>query len=55
MHVIVDVNSGGNRVAELNATFVLMSEDRLRELAGIGLDQAPACLVAGRHPLPVQG
>jgi acyl-coenzyme A thioesterase PaaI-like protein len=53
--VVVDVSSGGQRVAVLNATFVLMSEQRLRELAGIGLDAAPACLVAARHPLPIEG
>lgn len=50
--VAVDVSSGGGRVARLNATFVLMSEQRLREIAGIGLDEAPACLVAARQPLP---
>ena len=53
--VVVDVSSGGQRVAVLNATFVLMSEQRLRELAGIGLDAAPACLVAARQPLPTEG
>jgi acyl-coenzyme A thioesterase PaaI-like protein len=53
--VTVDVSSGGQRVAVLNATFVLMSEERLRELAGIGLEAAPACLVAARTPLPVEG
>jgi len=52
VEVSVDVSSGGQRVAVLNASFVLMSEDRLRELAGIGLDEAPACLVAARGPLP---
>lgn len=53
--VSVDVSSDGQRVAQLSATFVLMSEHRLRELAGIGLDAAPACLVAARHPLPIEG
>jgi hypothetical protein len=53
--VSVDVSSAGQRVAVLNAKFVLLSEEKLRELAGIGLDEAPACLVAARHPLPVQG
>jgi acyl-coenzyme A thioesterase PaaI-like protein len=53
--VSVDVYSGGERVAVLSATFVLMSEQRLRELAGIGLEAAPACLVAARHPLPAEG
>ena len=48
--VSVEVSSEAGRVAVLNATFVLMSEERLRELAGIGLDQAPACLVVGRRP-----
>lgn len=53
--VAVDVMSGGGRAARLTATFVLMSEQRLREIAGIGLDAAPACLVAARHPLPAEG
>ena len=53
--VSVDVSSDGQRVAVLNATFVLLSEAKLRDLSGIGLDQAPACLVAARHPLPVEG
>lgn len=55
VRVKVEVASGGQRVATLNATFVLISEDRLKKLAGIGLDQAPACLVAARQPLPVEG
>ena len=55
VNVVVDVSSGGQRVAVLDATFVLMSEQRLRELAGIGLDAAPACLVAARQPLPTEG
>lgn len=55
VEVAVDVFSAGQRVAQLDATFVLMSEERLRELAGIGLDAAPACLVAARGPLPVEG
>ena len=50
--VCVEVSSDAGRVAVLNATFLLLSEERLRELAGIGLDQAPACLVAGRRLLP---
>ena len=50
--VSVDVENDAGRIAALTATFVLMSESRLRELAGIGLDQAPACLVAGRRLLP---
>jgi len=54
VEVVVDVSSGGQRVAVLNATFVLMSEQRLRELAGIGLDAAPACLIAARQPLPAE-
>jgi len=53
--VSVDVSSGGQRVAVLNASFVLLSEAKLRELSGIGLDQAPACLVAARQPLPIEG
>ena len=53
--VTVHVSSGGQRVAVLKATFVLMSEERLQELSGIGLDQAPACLVAARSPLPTEG
>lgn len=53
--VSVDVSSAGQRVAVLNASFFLISEERLRALAGIGLDAAPACLVAGRTPLPVEG
>jgi acyl-coenzyme A thioesterase PaaI-like protein len=52
--VSVDVSANGARVAVFNATFVLVSEERLREIAGIGLDQAPACLIAGRHPLPTE-
>ena len=52
--VSVDVSSGGVRVAQLTAKFVLMSEARLRELAGIGLESAPACLVAARQPLPTE-
>jgi acyl-coenzyme A thioesterase PaaI-like protein len=50
--VSVDVENDAGRVAALTATFVLMSENRLRELAGIGLDEAPACLVVGRRLLP---
>lgn len=50
----VDVSSGGVRVIQLVASFVLMSEQRLKELAGIGLDAAPACLVAARSPLPTE-
>lgn len=53
--VSVEVSSSGQRVAVLNASFVLLSEARLRELSGIGLDQAPACLVAARQPLPSEG
>lgn len=50
--VSVEVSSDAGRVAVLNATFLLMSEERLRELSGIGLDAAPACLTAGRRLLP---
>lgn len=50
--VAVDVMSRGERIAALKAAFVLISEAKLRELAGIGLDAAPACLVAGRKLLP---
>jgi len=53
--VAVEVSSGGQRVAVLHASFVLLSEAKLRELSGIGLDQAPACLVAARQPLPAEG
>jgi acyl-coenzyme A thioesterase PaaI-like protein len=52
--VSVDISSSGQRVAVLNASFVLMPEERLRELAGIGLDAAPMCLVAGRRSLPIE-
>ncbi|MEO5882059.1 MAG: hotdog fold domain-containing protein [Caldimonas sp.] len=54
VRVAVHIHSAGKRVAVLNATFVLISEDRLRQLSGIGLDEAPACLVAGRQPLPIE-
>jgi acyl-coenzyme A thioesterase PaaI-like protein len=53
--VSVDVSSKDQRVARLNATFVLISEDRLRELSGAGLEAAPACLIAARGRLPVEG
>lgn len=52
VNVSVDVSNEAGRVAVLNATFVLITEERLRELAGIGLEAAPACLVAGRRLLP---
>ena len=55
VQVSVDVSSGGQRVAVLNASFLLLSEEKLQELSGIGLDQAPACLVAARQPLPIEG
>ena len=55
VQVSVDVSSGGQRVAVMNASFLLISEEKLRELSGIGLDQAPACLVAARKPLPIEG
>lgn len=48
----VEIHNTGGRVAVLNAAFVLISEDRLRQLAGIGVAEAPECLVAGRHSLP---
>ena len=50
--VTVDVASGGERVAVLSSTFVLISAERLRDLAGMTLAQAPACLVAARGELP---
>jgi acyl-coenzyme A thioesterase PaaI-like protein len=50
--VSVDVTSDAGRVAVLRADFLLLSEQRLREIAGIGLDAAPACLWAGRRLLP---
>jgi acyl-coenzyme A thioesterase PaaI-like protein len=52
--VSVDISSGGTRVAVLDASFVLISEERLRQLAGIGVDQGPVCLVAGRQRLPIE-
>jgi acyl-coenzyme A thioesterase PaaI-like protein len=55
VEVSVDVGSNNQRVARLNATFVLISEERLRELSGAGLEAAPACLVAARGTLPVEG
>ena len=53
--VSVDVSSGGQRVAVLTASFILISEARLRELSGIDLAAAPVCLVAARQPLPTEG
>jgi len=52
--VSVDVIGDAGRIAVMNATFLLMSEERLRELAGIGLEAAPACLLAGRQLLPAE-
>ena len=52
VYVTVDIASGGERVAVLSSTFVLISAQRLRELSGMTLDQAPACLVAARGELP---
>lgn len=55
VQVSVDASSEGQRVAQLNATFVLISEQRLRDLSGEGLETAPACLVAARGQLPLEG
>lgn len=52
VHVTVEVSAGSERVSTVNSTFVLISEDSLRAVAGIGLDEAPACLIAGRGELP---
>jgi acyl-coenzyme A thioesterase PaaI-like protein len=52
--VTVEVSNAAGRVATLDALFRLMSEERLREIAGIGLEAAPACLVAGRRLLPTE-
>jgi acyl-coenzyme A thioesterase PaaI-like protein len=53
VHVTVEVTAGGERVSVVESTFVLISEDKLRSITGIGLGEAPACLVAGRGELPV--
>jgi acyl-coenzyme A thioesterase PaaI-like protein len=53
VYVTVDVASGGERVAVLSSSFVLISAERLRDLSGLTLDQAPACLVGARGELPV--
>lgn len=52
VHVTVEVSAQGERVAVVNSTFVLISEEKMRSIAGIGLTEAPACLVAGRGELP---
>jgi acyl-coenzyme A thioesterase PaaI-like protein len=52
VHVTVEVSVAGERVSVLSSTFVLVSEERLAAVAGIGLAQAPACLVGGRAELP---
>jgi len=52
--VSVDVTNDEGRVALLNATFLLISDERLRALAGIGVDEGPACLLAGRRLLPAE-
>ncbi len=52
VYVTVDVASGGERVAVLTSSFVLISAERLRDLSGLTLDQAPACLVGARGELP---
>lgn len=49
--VTVDILSGGERVAVLSSSFVLVSAERLREISGVTLDRAPACLVAARGEL----
>ena len=53
VEVTVEVSSDGERVAVVSSTFVLVSTERLKELCGINLDVAPACLVAARGELPV--
>ena len=52
VQVTVEIYAGGERVAVLNSKFVLISEEKLRSITGIGLGEAPACLVAGRGELP---
>jgi acyl-coenzyme A thioesterase PaaI-like protein len=52
VEVTVEVSVAGERVSVLSSTFILVSEQRLVAVAGIGLAQAPACLVAGRGELP---
>lgn len=51
--VTVEVSAAGRRVSTVDSTFVLIPEEKLRAVTGIGLDRAPACLVAGRGELPV--
>ena len=52
VQVSVDVACNGERIAVVSSTFVLVSAERLREISGMTLDQAPACLVAARGELP---
>jgi acyl-coenzyme A thioesterase PaaI-like protein len=52
--VSVDVVNDAGRVAVLDATFLLISDERLRAIAGIGVDEGPACLLAGRRLLPAE-
>lgn len=47
--VSVDIMHADERIAALVGTFVLVSADKLLQMAGITLEQAPACLVAGRE------
>lgn len=51
VQVTVDIACNGERVAVLNSSFVLVSAERLREVSGVTLDRAPACLVAARGGL----
>jgi len=46
--VSVELHSNDTRLAHLRSTFVLIDEERLRRIAGIGVTEAPVCLVAGR-------
>jgi acyl-coenzyme A thioesterase PaaI-like protein len=48
----VEIHNATGRVAVLNSAFVLITEDRLRQLAGISVAEAPECMVAGRNSLP---
>ena len=52
VHVTIEVSTAGERACVVDSTFLLISEDRLRSIAGIDLADAPACLVAGRGELP---
>jgi acyl-CoA thioesterase FadM len=51
VQVTVDIACNGERVAVLSSSFVLVSAERLREISGMTLDKAPACLVAARGRL----